>query len=95
MRVIERRTLHRRGARELLAASFLEGLEGEEDDARIGRDREAVHRETGEGDGVLDARVLERDRGHAPDHGLGAVERGGVGQLREGHEADTRTKFQF
>ena len=37
----------------------------------------------GNGDGVLDARLLQRDVAHAADHLLGAVERGAVGQLRE------------
>jgi hypothetical protein len=35
---------------------------------------------------VLDARVLQPDLGHAPDHGIGAIERRGVGQLREGDQ---------
>ena len=36
--------------------------------------------------GVLDARRLQRDLAHASDDGFGAIERRGVGQLREGDE---------
>ncbi len=35
---------------------------------------------------VLDARLLEGDLAHAPDHRLGAIERRGIGELREAHQ---------
>ena len=68
------------------ALALLERLERDEDDAGAGAVGEAVDGEAGEGDGGLDAGILQRDVAHLADDGLGAVERGAVGQLREADE---------
>ena len=47
---------------------------------------EAVDRQARERDRALDAGMLQRQVGHAPDHGVGAVQRRRVRQLRERHQ---------
>ena len=70
----------------VLAVPLVERLEREEHDAGVRRVDEAVDREARELHRVLDARLLAADVGHLADDLLGAVERGRVGQLGEGHE---------
>ena len=70
----------------LLPLPLLERLEREEDDAGVRGVDEPVDREPGELHRVLDARLLEADLRHLPDDALGAIERRGVGQLRERDE---------
>ena len=63
--------------------ALLERLERDEHDAGVGAVGEAVDGQAGERHRVLDARLLQRDVAHPPDHRLGAIERGAIGQLRE------------
>ena len=59
------------------------GFKRDEHDAGIRAVGEAVDRQAGERDRMLDAFGLERDVAHAVHHVLGAVERRAIGQLRE------------
>ncbi|MNQ90662.1 hypothetical protein D3C85_1060140 [compost metagenome] len=64
------------GHRRVLA--LIEGLERGEHDAAVRAVGEAVDGQAGEGHGVLHARMLRGDLGHALDHCFGAVQGGGV-----------------
>src|SRR5262249_39450941 len=54
--------------------------------AGIGAVGEAVDRQAWERHGVLDARLLERDLAHAPDHVFRSIEGRGIRQLGEADE---------
>src|SRR5262249_26090900 len=72
-----------RATREGWVAALLEGLQRHEHNAGIGAVGEAVDRQARESDGVLDARLLERDLAHAPDHVFRSIEGRGIRQLGE------------
>ena len=76
----------RAGADSSGACRSSDGLSIDEHDAGVRRVDEAVDRQPGKRDRVRDARMLERDRRHPPDDGLGAIERRRVRQLRERHQ---------
>src|ERR1051326_5783509 len=71
---------------ELCAPPLLKRLQTKEDDPGIGRDAEAIDAQAWKCHRRLYSRLLQSDVRHAPDDRLGAVQRSGIGQLRERHE---------
>ena len=73
-------------ATEIRRFPFFKRFEPEEDDASIGRDAEAADAQSRKRHCVLHSGLLEADFGHVANDGFSAVERRGIGQLREGNE---------
>ncbi|MND37722.1 hypothetical protein D3C80_284150 [compost metagenome] len=63
--------------------TFFERLQRHENDAGVRRVGETIDRQTGEGDGIGHARMLEGNVAHAADHIFRTVERCRIRQLRE------------
>jgi hypothetical protein len=74
------------GSGQFFGFALLEGLQGHKHDAGVGTIGEAVDAQAGEGDRVIDARLLQGDLVHTTYHRLGAVESRRVGKLRETHQ---------